>query len=391
MLRPSEFANCSLIEVVDVILEEEDETPNAKDPLAACLMNLEEVDGEDSTEWEEQLLQVLIECKTAIGWTIADIKGISPAFCMQKILLEDNHKPSIERQRRLNPNMKEVVKKEVIKWLDVEIIFPISDSNWISQVQCVPNKGGMTVVQNENNELISTRTFTGWQICMDYRILNKATRKDQFPLPFIDQILDRFAGRVAFGELKKKLVTVPIIVALDWGKPFKLMCDARDYAVGAVLGQQKDKVMHPRYYASKTSSDTQLNYIVTEKEMLVVVFTFDKFGLYLIGSKVIAYTDHAALSGGLCLEMGRSRGTSTNDSKAVIGFQRTNIFTRFGTPRAIISDGVTHFCNRAFAKLLEKYGVSHKFATSYHPQTNGKVEVSNREIKSVLTKTVNAT
>ncbi|XP_070013357.1 uncharacterized protein [Nicotiana sylvestris] len=81
----------------------------------------------------------------------------------------------------------------------------------------------------------------------------------------------------------------------------------------------------------------------------------------------------------------------TNDAKWVIGFLRKNIFTRFGTPRAIISDGVTHFCNRTFAKLLEKYDVRHKVAIPYHPQMSGKVEVSNREIKSILTKTVNAT
>nr|XP_016466455.1 PREDICTED: RNA-directed DNA polymerase homolog [Nicotiana tabacum] len=94
--------------------------------------------------------------------------------------------------------MKEVEKKEVIKWLDGAIIFPISDNILVSLVQCVPKKGGMTVVQNENNELISTRTVTGWRICMDYRKLNNATWKDHFPLPFIDQILDRLAGRSHF-------------------------------------------------------------------------------------------------------------------------------------------------------------------------------------------------
>ncbi|XP_070005140.1 uncharacterized protein [Nicotiana sylvestris] len=129
MSRPSEFVNCSLVEAVDVILQEGDETINVRDPLEACLMNLENVDGE---ELVEQLLQVLQECKTAIGWTMVDIKGISPTFYMHKILLEEGHKPSIEHQRRLNPNIKEVVKKEVIKWLDTSIIFPISDSNWIS-------------------------------------------------------------------------------------------------------------------------------------------------------------------------------------------------------------------------------------------------------------------
>ncbi|XP_075079882.1 uncharacterized protein LOC142165164 [Nicotiana tabacum] len=81
----------------------------------------------------------------------------------------------------------------------------------------------------------------------------------------------------------------------------------------------------------------------------------------------------------------------TNDPKGVLDFLKKNIFTHFGTPRAILSDGGTHFCNRAFARLLEKYGVRHKVTTPYHPQSSGQVEVSNREIKSVLTKTVNAT
>ncbi|PIN11689.1 hypothetical protein CDL12_15709 [Handroanthus impetiginosus] len=86
--------------------------------------------------------------KSAIRWTIADIKGISPSFCMHKILLKDDQKPSVKSQRRLNPIMKEVVKKEIIKWLDAGIIYPISDSSWVSPVQCVPKKGGITVVES---------------------------------------------------------------------------------------------------------------------------------------------------------------------------------------------------------------------------------------------------
>ena len=90
--------------------------------------------------------------------------------------------------------MKEVVKKEVLKWLDVGIIYPIASSSWVSPVQCVPKKGGTTVVKNEKNELIPTRTVTGWRICMDYRQLNLANKKDHFPLPFIDQMLERLSG-----------------------------------------------------------------------------------------------------------------------------------------------------------------------------------------------------
>ena len=134
----------------------------------------------------ERVLRVLRDRVRALGRSIADIRGISSSFCMHKILLEEDSKPSIEGQRRLNPVMKEVVKKEVIKWLDSCIIYPISDSNWVSPVQCVPKKGGMTVVENEKNELVPQRTVTGWRICIDYRKLNNATRKDHFPLPFMD-------------------------------------------------------------------------------------------------------------------------------------------------------------------------------------------------------------
>ena len=138
----------------------------------------------------EKLLRVLREHRTALGWTIFDIISINPSICMHKILMEELYKPSIEPQRRLNPAIKEVVRAEILKLLNVGIIYAISDSSWVSLVQVVPKKGGMTVVKNDNNEFIPTRTATGWRVCMDYRKLNKATRKDHFPLPFIDQMLD---------------------------------------------------------------------------------------------------------------------------------------------------------------------------------------------------------
>jgi hypothetical protein len=143
---------------------------------------------------EEKLLGVLREHKTTIGWTIADIKGISPAKCMHQIHLEDEAKPTRNAQKRLNPHMKEVVKKEVLKLLDVGIIYPISNNQWVSLVQVVLKKSGITMVKNEDEELIPTRITTGWRVCIDYRRLNKVTRKDHFPLPFIDQVLERLAS-----------------------------------------------------------------------------------------------------------------------------------------------------------------------------------------------------
>ena len=151
------------------------------------------------TESEEQkLLEILRKYKEVIAWSIEDLKGINPSICMHKILLNDNAKTSIEHQRRLNPVMKEVVRKEVLKWLNAGFIYAISYSSWVSPVHVAPKKGGFTVIRNEKNERIPIRTVTGWRVCIDYRKLNTVTRKDNFPLSFIDQMLDRLAGHPHF-------------------------------------------------------------------------------------------------------------------------------------------------------------------------------------------------
>ncbi|CAN6725983.1 unnamed protein product [Malus baccata var. baccata] len=555
---------------------------------------------------DDKLVRVLREYKTAIGSTLADIKGISPTTCMHCILLEEGSKTSREAQCRLNPPMMEVVKKEIIKLLDCGVIYPINDSYWVSPVQCVPKKSGVNVVTNAENELVPTRIQTGWRVCIDYRKLNATTRKHHFPLPFIDQMLERLAGyafycfldgysgynqivitpedqekitftcpfgtfayhcmpfglcnapatfqrcfyrrfikkfskvsqplyrllqkdvafdfnkecTASFKQLKELLTTSPIIVPPDWSLHFELMCDASDYDLGAVLGQRNDKRPHVIYYASRTLNNAQLNYSTTEKELLAVVFALDKFRSYLIGTKVIVFTDHAALKYLLSKKEAKPRlirwilllqefdieirdkkgsenvvadhlsrmmhnkeslpiaetfpdeqlmsikllsyicnarifcltcdkcqrtgnisardqmpqvsilnvetfdvwgidfmghfpsshgflyillavdyvskwvevkATRTNDSRVVADFIRTNLFARFGMPRVIINDGGSHFCNRTIVALLRKYNVNHKVSTPYHPQTNGQAEVSNREIKQILEKTIGPT
>ncbi|XP_052723860.1 uncharacterized protein LOC128193792 [Vigna angularis] len=719
---------------------------------------------------EEKLIEVLKANKGAIGWSISDLKGISPSYCMHRIFMEEDFKPVAQPQRRLNPVMKEEVRKEVLKLLEAGIIYPISDSTWVSPVQVVPKKGGMTVVCNDKNELIPTRTVTGWRMCIDYRKLNKATRKDHFPLPFMDQMLERLAGQAfycfldgysgynqivvdpkdqektaftcpfgvfayrkmpfglcnapatfqrcmqaifadlvekcievfmddfsvfgssfnlclsnleivlerciqtnlilnwekchfmvtegivlghkissrgievdkakvevieklppptnvkgirsflghagfyrrfikdfskiakslcsllvkdtpfvldkecltAFKVLKDKLISAPVIIGPNWEQEFELMCDASDYAIGAVLGQRRGKVFHSIYYASKVLNGAQLNYATTEKEFLAIVYALEKFRPYLIGSKVIIYTDHAAIkylltkpdskprlirwvlmlqefdleirdkkgsenviadhlsrlvndevttkereireefydenlmmvqqrpwfadianfkaagadnllrrcvteeeSAGIlwhchnspygghfngertaakvlqsgfywptifkdayahakrcdkCQRMGtisrrhemplqnilevevfdcwgidfvgplpssytneyilvavdyvskwvEAVACQKNDATTVIKFLRKNIFSRFGVPRILISDGGSHFCNYQLDKILKHYEVKHKVASPYHPQTNGQAEVSNREIKRILEKTVSS-
>nr|GEY64965.1 reverse transcriptase domain-containing protein [Tanacetum cinerariifolium] len=108
--------------------------------------------------------------------------------------MEEDYEPTVQHQRWVNPKIHDVIKKEVEKLHDVGLIYSISDSPWVSPVHCVPKKGGITVVNNDDNDLILTHLVTRWRVCIDYRKLNEATRKDHFPLSFMDQMLERLAG-----------------------------------------------------------------------------------------------------------------------------------------------------------------------------------------------------
>nr|GEZ25321.1 reverse transcriptase domain-containing protein [Tanacetum cinerariifolium] len=139
-----------------------------------------------SVEEKTALITVLKSHKRAIAWKLSDIKGIDPEFHTHKILMEEDFEPAVQHQRRVNHKIHDVIKQEVLKLLEGGLIYPISDSPWVSPIHCVPKKGGFTVVKNEDNELILTRLVTGWRVCIDYRKSNEATRKDHFPLPFMD-------------------------------------------------------------------------------------------------------------------------------------------------------------------------------------------------------------
>ncbi|KAK1612286.1 hypothetical protein QYE76_035959 [Lolium multiflorum] len=148
---------------------------------------------------EERLLEILKKHRGAIGYTLDDLKGISPSICQHAINMEDDAKPVVEPQRRLIPKMKDVVRNEVLRLLEAGIIYPIADSRWVSPVHCVPKKGGMTVVPNDNDELIPQRVVVGYRMCIDYRKVNKVTKKDHYPLPFIDQMLERCMSAIFHG------------------------------------------------------------------------------------------------------------------------------------------------------------------------------------------------
>nr|GEZ01066.1 reverse transcriptase domain-containing protein [Tanacetum cinerariifolium] len=219
-----------------------------------------------SIEEKAAPIMVLKSHKRAIAWKLFDIKGIDPEFCTHKILMEEDFEPAVQHQRMVNPKIHDVIKQEVLKLLDAGLIYPISDSPWVSPVHCVPKNGGFTVVKNKENGLIPTRLVTRWRMCIDYHKLIEATCKDHFPLPFMDQMLKRLAGNENYYFLD-----------------------------GAVLRQRQEKHFKPIHYASKTMTEAESNYTTTEKEMLVMVYAFKKFRSYLIMNKSIVYTDHSAL------------------------------------------------------------------------------------------------
>nr|GEW69939.1 reverse transcriptase domain-containing protein [Tanacetum cinerariifolium] len=239
--------------------------------------------------------------------------------------------------------------KEVIKHLEAGLIYPIYDSPWVSPLHYVPKKGGFAIVKNEDNELILNRLVMGWRDSIDFRKLNEATFLDhkiskqgikfdkakvdvitKLPHPTTVKGIQSFLGHVgfyrrfikdfskiarpmtrllekdtlfilykecveAFQTLKRKLTKAPILIAPDWDMPFELVCDASDFAIGTVLGQRQGKYFRPIHYASMTMTETESKYTTTEKEMLVVVYAFEKFWSYLIMNKSIVYTDHSTL------------------------------------------------------------------------------------------------
>ncbi|KAK1684073.1 hypothetical protein QYE76_044921 [Lolium multiflorum] len=286
---------------------------------------------------EERLLEILKKHRGAIGYTLDDLKGISPSICQHAINMEEDAKPVVEHQRRLIPKMKEVVRNEVLKLLEAGIIYPIADSRWVSPVHCVPKKGGMTVVPNDNDELIPQRIVVGYRMCIDFRKVNKVFMDDfsvygnSFDncLRNLDKVLQRFEetnlvlnwekchfmvnegivlghkisergievdrakveaiekmpyprdvkgirsvlGHAGFYRrfikdfskiskpltnlLKKDkaLTTAPVVEPPDWNLPFEIMCDASDFAVGAVLGQRVDKKLNVIHYANRKGAD----------------------------------------------------------------------------------------------------------------------------------------
>ncbi|XP_015163825.1 uncharacterized protein [Solanum tuberosum] len=249
------------------------------------------------------LIEVLRKHIKAIGWTIADIVGIRLGICTNKIWLDKECKPSVEHQRRLNPPMQEVVKMEIIKWLDAEVIYPIADSivlgHKVSQKGLEVDKAKIEVIEKLPPPISvkGVRSFLGQ--AGFYRRFIKEFSKIALPLCKLLEKEVKFHFNdvciALFQCLKEKLISTPIIIIPNWSESFELMCDVSGMALGVVLGQKRKKLFYPIYYARKTLNSAQQNYTITKQELLAVVYAIEKFRAYFLGTKVIGHTDHAAL------------------------------------------------------------------------------------------------
>nr|GEZ17608.1 DNA-directed DNA polymerase [Tanacetum cinerariifolium] len=279
---------------------------------------------------KEALIKVLKSHKRAIAWKISDIKGIDSRFCTHKILMEEDYKPTVQSQRRVNLKIHDVVKKEVIKLFDAGYFqIPIDPQDQEKTTFTCPY--GTFAYRCMHFGLCNAPgTFQREGIVLGHKILKSRIEVDRVKVDIIAKLphlttvkgVRSFLGHAdfskiarpmthllktktpfvfskecvdAFDTLKKKLTEAPILVVPDWNLPFELMCDASDFAIGVVLGLRKTKHFQPIHYASKTMTEAQIHYTMTEKEMLAVVYAFEKFRPYLVLSKSIVYTNHSAL------------------------------------------------------------------------------------------------
>nr|GEV14541.1 reverse transcriptase domain-containing protein [Tanacetum cinerariifolium] len=445
-----------------------------------------------------------------------DLKVIEP-----KENKSSNDEPPEVKLKDLPPHLEYAFLGENNKWpvIMAKDLSVDEKSALLKSDSLCPKKGGMTVVTNDENELVPTRLVTRWRVCIDYQKLNEATRKDHFPLPFMDQMLERLAGneyycfldgfsgyfqipidpkdqekttftcpygtfaykRMPFGlcnapgtfqrcmmaifhDMIEQTMEVFMVdfsvfgivlghriskkgIEVDKAKidPFELMYDASDFVVGAVLGQRIEKHFRPIHYTSKTMTEAESNYTTTEKEMLAVVYAFEKFRQEYVdiltachsgpteGHYSANYTAKKVFDSGFywptiykdafelvkncdsCQRQGKisqkdemsqnaiqvceifdvwgidfmgpflnskgkkyilvavdylskwveAKALPTNDARVVVKFLKS-LFFRFRTPKAIISDRGTHFCNDQFAKVMSKYGTAFKTPIDHH-------------------------
>nr|GEU87426.1 reverse transcriptase domain-containing protein [Tanacetum cinerariifolium] len=383
-----------------------------------------------SVKEKTALIKVLKSHKQAIAWKLSDIKGIAPEFYTHKILMEDDFETAVHHQRRVNPKIHNVIKKEVLKLLDARLIYHISDSPWVSPVHCVPKKGGFTVVQNQENELIPTRLVTGWREINEtfpLETLNMVSFRGNSSTPWFADFANYHAGNfvVKGMSFQQKNKLFKDMKHYFWDDPFLFKIYADQVISRCVHGHEAIAILkachngstgghHGPNYTAKKVFDSGFYWptiyrdahdlvkscdacqrqgkISQRDEMpqnsIQVCEIFNVWGIDFMGpfpssqrnKYILVAIDYLS-------KWVEAKALPTNDARVVCKFLKS-LFARFGTSRAIISDCGTHFCNDQFAKVMRKYGVTYCLATPYHPQTSGHVEVSNRGLKRILERTV---
>ncbi|GJS82300.1 reverse transcriptase domain-containing protein [Tanacetum coccineum] len=222
-------------------------------------------------EEKSALVKVLKSHKRALAWKLSDIQGINPEFCTHKILMEEDYAPAVQHQRRVNPKIHDVIKKEVEKLLEAGLIYPISDSPWCEDTN-------LSLNWEKSHFMVKEGIVLGHKISKKGIEVDKAKIDviAKLPHPTTVKGIGVFSSCRFLPAVSYRL-QAPILIAPNWDLPFELMCDASDFAIGAVLGQRHEKHFRPIHYASKTLIEAQTNYTTTEKELLAIVYAFEKF------------------------------------------------------------------------------------------------------------------
>ncbi|KAL6336144.1 hypothetical protein AAG906_011026 [Vitis piasezkii] len=374
-----------------------------------------------SYQQETSLLEILRKCKEAIGWFIYYLKEISPLL---EIALEDQEKTTFTcpfgtyAYKRKSFGLcyvlttfqrcmlkKGIVLGHVVSRKGIEV-----DKSNIELIVNLPPPTNVKEVKQFLGHVAFYRRFIK-DFSKLARLMCSLLAKDaKFKW---DENCQN-----CFEDLKRLLTSTPI-EETKLGLLFEVMCDASDQAMGAILRQRDEWKPYVIYYASKTLNEAQKNYKTIKKELLTIIFVLDKFKAYLIGASISSINEEfpndvlLQVDGNPCFywptvfkdapkvckscekcqmmrKLTKRHMMPLNPILYGCKFLWENIFTRFRVPKAIISDGGTHFCNKTFNNLLARYRVKHKVATPYRPQTSRQVELANREIKNILMKVLNA-
>ncbi|GKB59415.1 reverse transcriptase domain-containing protein [Tanacetum coccineum] len=340
---------------------------------------------------KESLLKVLTQHKAALAWKVADIKGINPSFCTHKILMEDNFNPVVQPQRRLKPKVQDVVKAKIVKLLDSGLIYTISDSRSVIPIHVVPKKGEFTI---EIKDKKGTENLDGDHLSRlknpYLETLNEEAIRDSFPDEYLMEVHVRETAEDPwYADYANFLVSKIIPHGLTYHLRKKFLSDIKHYIWDdpylfkscpdgiirrCVFGKELQEILE-HCHMRPTRGHYRADITARKGIDFMGPFPSSRNKKYmLVAVDVSKWVEAEALP--------------TNDAWVLVKFIRI-LFSRFGVPKALISDRGTHFCNSLLEKTLKKYGVTHRISTPYHPQISGQTKNTNRAIKCILERTAN--